>query len=184
MLASSLGPYRSQHILSRFFHKPRLCFRAQSCLWKMALFNSSTPWGSVFPASPGFNMTHTLFALMRVNGLCILCWDQRLLVGWRSLHRHFPFSFTIISQNTSACRLVVTSPSRLWSSSLLLWSTFNEGRHECPAQTEDAVLDPAETRVKSLSQVLGDLKAEWGQTLLSLAVSTCQLSPSWNPVHG
>lgn len=86
------------------------------------LYSTTAPWGSVFPASPGFNTTYTLFALTRANGLSISCRDQRLIVGWRSLHRHFPVSSTIISQNTSACRLVVTPPSWPWPSSLLYFA--------------------------------------------------------------
>lgn len=49
--------------------------------------------------------------------------------------------------------------------------------HEFPAQTEVVVLGPAETGVKSLSQILGDLKTEWGQTLLSSWLS-CQHMPA------
>lgn len=45
------------------------------------------------------------------------------------------------------------------------------GRHEFSSQTKIVVLGPAQTRVKSISQMLGDLKAickaRWGQTLLS-----------------
>lgn len=37
------------------------------------LYSTTAPWGSVLPASPGFNMTYTLFALPRVNGLSISC---------------------------------------------------------------------------------------------------------------
>lgn len=70
---------------------------------------SRTAWrGSVFPASPCFNMTCVLFALVKANGISISIRDQKFIGGWRRQCGHYPFSCTTISYNASAYSLVVT----------------------------------------------------------------------------
>lgn len=46
------------------------------------LYSRTAWWGSVFPASPGFNMTCALFALAKANGVSISSRDQKFIVGW------------------------------------------------------------------------------------------------------
>lgn len=87
----------STHWVS-FFHKPGLCFKAQSCLWKMALFNNST-MGLCASCLPWFQYDihivcspegkRSFYQLLRLKTHCGLEELTQALFIYNHLSKHF-----------------------------------------------------------------------------------------------